>query len=261
MIYAVGDIHGHLEKLENALRLIELDGGPDAQIVFVGDYTDRGLESRQVIDRLMEGQAQGRNWICLLGNHDKSFADFVQFGITHDPMVTIGINWLQPRLGGMATLNSYGIISDTPAVYDHPEGELEQMVSVQIDGKKVTTEGLRQIAEKMVPAEHIAFLNNLPLIHETDDLIFVHAGLRPNVPLGEQDPIDLIWIREGFLETGHDFGKLVVHGHTAIEAPQHFGNRIDLDGGAGRGRPLVPAVFEGRDCWLLTDDGRVPLLP
>ena len=71
----------------------------------------------------------------------------------------------------------------------------------------------------------------------------------------------LIWIGDGFLDSDHDFGRLVVHGHTALDAPQHFGNRIDLDGGAGYGRPLIPAVFEGRDCWLLTDQGRVPLNP
>ena len=261
MIYAIGDIHGQFDMLENALRLIEDDGSPDAKVVFVGDYTDRGLKSKQVIDLLIEGQKQGRNWVFLKGNHDKFFANFVQHGIMHDAHVASKINWLQPRLGGLNTLASYGIIPDKPAIFDHPDGELEQLTSLTISGENIPAGQLQKIAQDTVPREHISFLEDLPLTYETDDLIFVHAGLRPNVPLAEQYPEDLIWIRKGFLETDHDFGKLIVHGHTALDAPEHFGNRIDLDGGAGYGRPLVPAVFEGRDCFLLTDDGRVALKP
>ncbi len=83
----------------------------------------------------------------------------------------------------------------------------------------------------------------------------------PVCPSAAQDPEDLLWIREPFLESTEDFGKLVVHGHTALDYPQHFGNRVDLDGGAGYHRPLFPAVFEGRDCWILTGHGRIPLTP
>ena len=82
-----------------------------------------------------------------------------------------------------------------------------------------------------------------------------------DLPLEWQDAEDLLWIRDGFLESTINYGKLIVHGHTALDAPQHYGNRVNLDGGAGYGRPLVPAVFEGRDCWLLTDKGRMPLCP
>lgn len=247
--------------LENALRLIDADGGPDAKIIFVGDFTDRGLESKQVLDLLIEGKNQDRNWVFIKGNHDKFFSNFVQHGIAHDPCVKSGINWLQPRLGGLNTLASYGINPDEPAIFEQREGELEQMISFKVDGHEITTLDLQKIAKDTVPNEHIAFIDELPYTYETDELLFVHAGLRPNVPLGDQDPEDLMWIREGFLETNHDFGKLIVHGHTALDAPQHFGNRIDVDGGAGYGRPLVPAVLEGRQCWLLTDAGRKALRP
>ena len=117
------------------------------------------------------------------------------------------------------------------------------------------------MAQAAVPEVHLAFLESLPLIHQTDDLIFVHAGLQLQLPLEAQDTEDLLWIREPFLEDRTDYGKLIVHGHTALDRPQHHGNRVNLDGGAGYGRPLVPAVFEGRDCWLLTEGGRVALTP
>ena len=98
-------------------------------------------------------------------------------------------------------------------------------------------------------------------MHLSDELIFVHAGLRPGVALKDQREDDLIWIRQGFLDHGGSFGRLVVHGHTALDHPEHAGNRVNLDGGAGYFRPLHAAVFEGRDCWLLTDKGREALRP
>ena len=79
--------------------------------------------------------------------------------------------------------------------------------------------------------------------------------------MADQDEDDLIWIREGFLEVTETFPWLIVHGHTALDHPEHFGNRIDLDGGAGYGRRLWAAVFEGTDCWLLDQGKRLPLLP
>lgn len=259
-IYAIGDIHGQKTMLDRALALIDADGGPHAKVVFLGDYTDRGPDSRGVIDTLIDGQKSGRDWVCLKGNHDRMFSNFAQHGTEHDPRVTSGISWLNPRLGGSTTLASYGVngvmhfgMQDNPPleVLEHFEGPTGW----------IDKDALHSIAFKAVPETHLAFLDGLPLWHQTDDLLFVHAGLRPGVPLNLQDPEDLIWIREGFLNSDHDFGKLVVHGHTALDHPQHFGNRVDLDGGAGYGDPLIPAVFEGRNCWLLTDEGRVPLIP
>ncbi|EBA13615.1 metallophosphoesterase family protein [Roseobacter sp. CCS2] len=259
-VYAIGDIHGQKEMLDQALALIVADGGPDAQIVFLGDYTDRGPDSRAVINTLIAGRDAGRDWVFIKGNHDRLFTNFVKHGIEHDTHVKSGISWLNPRLGGSMTLASYGLegvmhfahrSGTEPEVLDYFEGPTGQ----------IDKDALQAMARSAVPEVHVDFLKNLPLWYQTDDLFFVHAGLRPGLPLAFQDPEDLIWIREPFLGSRADFGRLVVHGHTALDHPQHFGNRVDLDGGAGYGNPLIPAVFEGRDCWLLTDQGRVPLTP
>ncbi len=238
-IYAIPDIHGHLGELDRALALIEADGGPDAEIVFLGDLVDRGRDSRGVIDRLMRGQAEGRPWHVLMGNHDELFLRFLEAGEIDHPRIVSRVPWTHRRLGGLATLASYGIDAD--------------------DGTPLND--LLAAAREAVPADHIRFLADLPRYLERGPLLFVHAGIRPGVPLSDQDPEDLIWIRDPFLDSPDPHPWLVVHGHTALDYPQHFGNRIDLDGGAGYGRPIRPAVFEGRDCWLLTDTGREPLTP
>ncbi|WP_297773672.1 metallophosphoesterase [uncultured Roseovarius sp.] len=235
-IYAIPDIHGQIALLDAALDLVFQDGGADAPIVFLGDLVDRGAASCDVIERLMTGQAQGRPWTVLRGNHDQMFVDFIDTGATRSEHVRSGLSWLNPRLGGAATLASYNVIAteDMPA---WPE------------------------ARAAVPQAHRDWLAGLPLWHEAGPLLFVHAGIRPGVALHDQDAADLMWIRKGFLDHEAAHPWLVVHGHTALDWPQHFGNRIDLDGGAGYGRPLWPAVFEAGQCWLLTDDGRRALLP
>ena len=259
-IYAIGDIHGQRDMLDHALGLIAADGGADARVVFLGDYTDRGPDSRAVIDALIAGRTAGRDWVCLKGNHDRMFSDFVRCGTAHDPRVKSGINWLNARLGGDKTLASYGL-TGTMQFAPHTKGQLEKLAYFQGPADRADIGALQVSAAKAVPAAHLDFLDALPLWHQTNDLLFVHAGLRPGIALKDQTKDDLIWIREGFTDSDHDFGRLIVHGHTALDHPQHFGNRIDLDGGAGYGRPLIPAVFEGRDCWLLTDQGRVSLTP
>ena len=259
MIYAIGDIHGQIDMLNNALALIETDGGADAHIVFIGDYTDRGPNSRAVIDLLIAGKASGKNWSFLKGNHDRMFCDFVTAGTEHDPMVKSNISWINPRLGGVTTLASYGIAGEPH--FAHPLHGFETLTHYTRDGDMISPAEIKTEARAAVPQAHIDFLSNLPLMLETEDLIFVHAGLRPHIDIKDQDVEDLLWIRDGFLEANHDFGRLVVHGHTALDAPTHFGTRIDIDGGAGYGRPLVPVVLGGRDCWTLTDTGRVPLTP
>jgi len=103
-IYAIGDIHGQLDMLLTALALVDGDGGPDAEIVFLGDLVDRGPDSRGVIEHLMQGQAEGRRWHVLKGNHDRLFEGFVSRGFQYDPMIKSGLGWLHPRMGGVATL-------------------------------------------------------------------------------------------------------------------------------------------------------------
>jgi len=254
-IYAIGDIHGQKAMLDRALALIAKDGGPDAQIVFLGDYTDRGPNSKAVIETLIAGRDAGKPWTFIKGNHDKMFVDFITKGREHDPRVKSGISWINRRLGGVTTLESYGVKGEPDFL--HPSGGgLETLKSYAVGDTLLDRATIEAKARAAVPADHIAFLQSLPLTYETEDLLFVHAGLRPGVPMSKQDPEDLIWIRDGFLDSDHDFGKLVVHGHTALDMPKHHGNRVNLDGGAGYGNTLHPAVFEGRDCWLLTPTGR-----
>lgn len=234
VIYAIPDIHGQDALLEDALDRIARDGGKDARIIFLGDLVDRGPNSRAVIDRLMTGQAQGRPWTVLRGNHDQMFVDFLDSGVIESPHIRSGLSWLHYRLGGAATLASYGL-----------------------DVNEHTTEW--EAARRAVPQAHRDWLTALPLWQEAGELLFVHAGIRPGLSLPAQDPADLMWIRDGFLDHEAPHPWLVVHGHTALEMPTHFGNRIDLDGGAAYGRPLWPAVFEGCDAWLLTETGRIAL--
>lgn len=260
MIYAIGDIHGHKAALDRALALIEADsGGGDAETVFLGDYADRGPDTRGVVQCLLDGVNAGRNWTVLRGNHDRLFTRFVRRGTVHDAHIKSGKGWLHPALGGGATLAAY---SDLPG-FLHPQGGgVETLLSYGLDPTPTDLlDDLLFAARAGIPEEHIAFLESRPLWHETDELIFVHAGLRPGIPLADQQEDDLIWIRDGWLDDTRDHGKLVVHGHTALEYPRHHGNRVNIDGGAGFGRPLIPVAIEGRDCWLLTDNGREPLLP
>ena len=188
---------------------------------------------------LIDGVAEGCNWVTLKGNHDRYLSRFLDAKIVNDSRTGPDLMWLNPRLGGDKTLASYGV----PA----------------LDGDPI--DPIHVAALNAVPDAHRRFLTDLPLTYATEDHLFVHAGIRPGIALADQVEDDLIWIRNGFLDDPRDHGRLVVHGHTALDAAQHFGNRVDLDGGAGFGRPLIPAVFEGAECWLLTGLGRVLLTP
>ncbi|WP_425040584.1 metallophosphoesterase family protein [Primorskyibacter sp. S187A] len=231
-IYAIGDVHGQFDKLADALELIEDDGGPDARVVVLGDLVDRGPDAFRVIELLRLGCAEGRDWTVLLGNHDQMFLEFLRTGETHHHRIVSGISWLNDRMGGKTTLASYGVDTEQPL------------------------RDMQAQARALVPQSHVDFLNELPLVYETGGLLFVHAGLMPGVTLEEQNPEDLLWIREPFLSHEDPFEWLVVHGHTAIDAAQHYGNRVNLDSGAGRGGDLSVAVFEDNDVLLLTPMGR-----
>ncbi|WP_323781104.1 metallophosphoesterase family protein [Thalassovita sp.] len=235
-IYAVGDIHGYLDQLDWALDLIEKDGGKNAQVVFLGDLVDRGSDSRKVIDRLMAGIAAGRNWTVLRGNHDEMFMNFLETGTGEHYRIRSGITWPSERIGGLATLASYGV------------------EDLQRPLKALWKDSLGR-----VPHRHLEFLKSLSFSLEVGDLLFVHAGIRPECPLGQQDPQDLIWIRNEFLDFTDPHPWLVVHGHTHRPTAEHRGNRINLDSGAGYGRPITAAVLEGRKAWTLTPFGREKL--
>jgi serine/threonine protein phosphatase 1 len=238
-IYVLGDIHGEIAMLDTALERIAADGGADAPMISLGDLVDRGAGSRAVIDTLMQGQAAGRDWTVLKGNHDRMFHRYLEDGRITDPRIVSNVDWFSARLGGLATLAAYGV--DTGLDRDPAD--------------------LLAEARAAVPPAHLAFLQGLPLSLTRDGVFFVHAGIAPGVPLDQQAEDDLLWIRGPFLEYTDPHPLLVVHGHTALDAPAHYGNRINLDSGAGYGRPLTVAVFEDGRVWTLQADGRHPLTP
>ncbi|WP_461472342.1 metallophosphoesterase [Pararhodobacter sp.] len=241
--YAIGDIHGHLSLLRQAHRWIEADrartGDAEAPIIHVGDLVDRGPDSAGVIDHLLQGQIAGKPWIVLKGNHDRMFAGFLNDPLWHDPGLRPTATWLHPNLGGAETLASYGIenAADRPLTEVHAE------------------------AVAKIPEAHRAFAADLPAYHLRGEVLFVHAGVRPTVPLADQTETDMIWIRGDFHGFRAPHPWLVVHGHTPIERATHYGNRVNIDSAAAYGGPLTAIVIEGRDVFCLGPDGRQPLLP
>ena len=238
-IYAIGDIHGQLEELHRVLDLIEQDGGKDAQIVFLGDYTDRGADSCGVLDLLIKGKEDGQNWSFMKGNHDYMFELFMRSPPQHDPYLVTERYWLHPRLGGDATLASYGVTS-APRM---------RVIDTHVE------------ALAAVPQAHVDFLKSLDLSYAHGDLFFCHAGIRPEVPLHEQALEDLIWIRSEFHNYTDAHPKLIIHGHTPVDEVTHYGNRVNLDTGQGSGKPLSAAVFEDGKAWVLSSEGRKALTP
>lgn len=240
-VYAIGDIHGYLNELERAHRLIAEDRArvkdQNAPVVHVGDLCDRGPDTRGVIEFLLAGRERGENWVSLMGNHDRLFGWFLETPPRPDPHLIAGWTYFSDGVGGVETLRSYGI----------EIGRRERLKSVHT----------RALAA--VPTAHREFVQNLPTSFETDEQIFVHAGIRPGIPMALQDEEDLLWIRREFHDDPREHGKLVVHGHTPVEQVTHYGNRLNIDTGAGYGRPISAVAIEGRKAWLLTESGRVPV--
>ncbi|MBO6624062.1 metallophosphoesterase family protein [Rhodophyticola sp.] len=235
--YAIGDIHGHLDKLELAHELIATDraacGDETAPIVHIGDLVDRGPDSAGVLRYLRARQQADARIVVLKGNHEQMLDDFLTNPPGTDDAQANG--YLRPGIGGRATLASFGMDPDAP-----------------------TAELQRDAQANVSPSEH-AFITSLPLTFLHGACLFVHAGIRPGLPLEQQDPEDLIWIRKDFLESTEDHGLLVVHGHTPIERVEHHGNRLNIDTGAAFGGPLSAIVIEGRAAWLLSPSGRLPV--
>ncbi len=234
-IYAIGDIHGQLDGLRRALDAIAADrareGAEAARLVLVGDLVDRGPDSAGVVDLLAGLARDDHRTVVLKGNHDAMLAEF----LAERPGRWSVNRYLGGNVGGMETLRSYGI--DT--------------------GGSART--LHDAAVEAVPEAHRTFLAKMPLTHESGECLFVHAGIRPGVPLAKQEPDDLMWIRESFLLDRRDHGALVVHGHTPVPQVEHHGNRLAIDTGAAWGGPVSAVAIEGRAAFDLTDAGRRPV--
>lgn len=191
-------------------------------IVYVGDYIDRGPDSKGVIDRLLS-PLDGFKVRHLRGNHDQSLLEFLNEPIHYR-------QWKD--YGARETLASYGI---TPPLFDKPD----ELSSV------------RDALLRALPDDHLKFLNGLELSFEIGDYFFTHAGVRPGLPLARQSPDDLMWIRDQFLSSNADFGKVVVHGHTPNPEPQKRHNRIGIDTGAYATGKLTCVVLEDSGCRFL----------
>jgi serine/threonine protein phosphatase 1 len=219
-VYVVGDIHGRLDLLDRMIKKIEwdLEENPvdDALTVTLGDYVDRGPESRGVLDRLACNPFP-TTYIALKGNHEVLLEAFLR-----DPMVAS--QWR--RFGGVETLHSYGV-----------------SISAIMIGK-----GFDEASDKFrksIPEKHFQFLRSLKLSLPIGQYFLCHAGVRPGIPLEHQRTEDLLWIREEFMNSNISFGKIVVHGHTPVASPEVLPTRINIDTGAFATGRLTCLVLEG----------------
>jgi serine/threonine protein phosphatase 1 len=238
-LYAIGDVHGRRDLLEATLARIRDDmrrrPHPDARIICLGDYIDRGPDSRGVIETLMALRESGTPAEFLLGNHDSYIEAYLRDPEWYDRTY----HWLHSAMGGAATLASYGVHGATEA----------------------DPQATREAFAKALPPAHRDFLRNCQLWRRYGGYVFVHAGIRPAVPMEDQVQDDCIWIREPFLTSTMDFGFKVVHGHTIVKTVEHRSNRIAIDTGVAKGGPLTCLVLEGADVSLLEENGRLRRWP
>nr|WP_244655668.1 metallophosphoesterase family protein [Sphingomonas sp. CFBP 13603] len=226
-LYAVGDVHGRLDLVDDLLGRIEDDIADrpieTAVIVFLGDLIDRGPDSAGVLERLQSLQHFPAKTLFLLGNHEEFLLRVLmgEPGIAHD--------WL--GFGGDACAESYGIAPSALQAMDE-----------------------RRIAEVLraaIPVGHVAFLKTFGDTFAFGDYLLVHAGIRPGVPIEQQQPRDLRWIRQPFLSDAHDHGCMVIHGHTISDGVDRRANRIGIDTGAYRTGVLTAVVIEEYDLRFL----------
>jgi serine/threonine protein phosphatase 1 len=219
-VYAFGDIHGRADLLKEMFTVIDADlaSNPIERSieVFLGDYVDRGPYSGATLDLLIE-RGRCRETVFLKGNHEAYMLDVLRNPSKFD-------EWRQ--FGGLQTLMSYGL---QPPLNPNPVEQAEL---------------IKALAEVM-PGDHLTFLQSLEPSFVCGDFFFVHAGVRPGIPLTEQRESDLLWIRNEFLDSKENFGKFIVHGHTPVKEPDIRPNRINIDTGAYATGNLTLLTIEG----------------
>lgn len=224
VVYVVGDIHGRLDCLRRAHEKIDRSAGrigeEEAVEIYLGDYVDRGPDSRGVIDCLIARAASHRA-VFLKGNHEIMLEEFLGGRLAFS-------RW--KNSGALPTLVSYGV-------------DARQALG----GEDIPPQALAA----RIPDEHRAFLSDLRPIVTLGDYCFVHAGVRPGTPLDQQTLDDLAWIRAGFLEHKRPFERIVVHGHSAVAEAEFHHNRINIDTGAYATGKLSVLRIDGKGPVLL----------
>ena len=230
-VYAIGDIHGRLDLFTRLIRRIEADSAAArapkrrGRVIILGDFIDRGPDSRRLVHLLMAAQQRSSRLIVLLGNHEAAMLD----SIAGDAQAQAG--WL--GFGGEATLESFGV--DPPR-----EGEDRYAFADRL------AQGLT--------APVVEWLRERPLSFRSGDYFFCHAGVRPGVPLARQARDDLLWVRDSFMTSGRHHGAVVVHGHSIVDAVEVRPNRISLDTAAYRTGVLSAVCLDGADGWIIATD-------
>ncbi|RLB29322.1 MAG: serine/threonine protein phosphatase [Deltaproteobacteria bacterium] len=196
-IFVIGDIHGCLDMLKGLIDKIEWNPAND-RLIFIGDYIDRGENSKGVVDFLLKLKKDSSLIQCLIGNHEQMFLDYLSGVDSQSSLLN----------GGLSTLKSY-----------------EEVRRSQDDA--------------LIPSSHLDFYSSLLSMIELEQYCIVHAGFRPNISIEDQDLNDMIWIREEFIYSNYDFGKVVIFGHTPLNSPLIMKNKIGIDTGAVFGNYLT----------------------
>jgi len=230
-VYAVGDVHGRFDLLQDLIARIEADNAArpaaDVHVVMLGDLIDRGPQSREIIDYFLKGAPGFARWHFIMGNHEEMLLKLID-----NPDSSLMPQFL--RFGGRETFESYDApqrVLDTPDLY--------------------TPDTL----PFYVPEEHRAFMRRMEDGILVGDYFFTHAGIRPGVALDDQEQQDLRWIRKGFLDSEADHGMIVVHGHTVLDEVEVRPNRIGIDTGAYASGKLTALGLEGTERWFIQTEG------
>jgi serine/threonine protein phosphatase 1 len=225
--YAIGDVHGRLDLLEALIEKIAADNSArepaKTTIIFLGDLIDRGPHSAEVLERLRTYRPHFAKTLFLMGNHEEVLLRVL------DGETDLLPDWLQ--FGGAECVRSYG-------VDPHELGSTAPAHALEI-------------LRRAIPKEHLKFIGGFADTASFGSYLFVHAGIRPGVPLGQQAPQDLRWIRAPFLECDEDHGRIVVHGHTISSEVDVRHNRIGVDTGAYRTGRLTALALEQDERWFL----------